>query len=595
MASNIWYRWLNRMTKGFSQKTSRQLDSTRALPRLELLEDRTVPSANVGFDLPITGGSAAPNGVTTDSQGDVYVTGAFSSSATFNTTSGSPVTLTAQGVRDAFVAKYTSAGILLWAKDIGGSTTNTYNPPDSRANAIAVDSSGNVYVTGFTYCNDFPLTANAFQANFRGNADAFLVKLDPTGSLLYSSLLGGDGYSTDGNTSASAIAVDNSGHAYITGSSFSTSFPTTANAFQTSNPGGNKAIVAEFETTQSGASSLLYSSYLGGNGGDDAGYAIALHNGKVYVTGRPNSSNFPTTVNAYQPSYGGSFDGFVAVFDTSLLGSSSLLYSTYLGGSGFDASTTIAVDGSGNIYVAGVTSSVNFPTMNPLQSYQGTPSSEWVGGDAFVTELNPTGSALIYSTYLGGNSTDFALGLAVDASGMAYVTGWTTSSNFPTAQPLQASLVGSQDAFVTVVQPGGSGLSFSTYLGGSSGPANGNAIALGSAGNVYVVGQSSSNGFITQLTGFAQVLTAQQQIMLIEDRVTALVTANVLSCGNANALTTKLNAATSSLDRGNEKAGINQLRAFINQVNAFKNAGKLTNAIAHSLIDDADEAIASVV
>ena len=189
---------------------------------------------------------------------------------------------------------------------------------------------------------------------------------------------------------------------------------------------------------------LIYSTYLGGSGGRDRGAGIAVDSsGSAYVTGSTNSDNFPT-MNALQPTYrGGGDNAFVSKLNPS---GSALVYSTALGGSGFDYATGIAVDSSGNAYVTGVTDSTNFPLMNALQPTYG-------GGndDAFVSEINPSGSALVYSTYLGGSAQDAGFGIAVDSSGNAYVTGGTVSTNFPTMNPLQPANAGPTNAFVAKI------------------------------------------------------------------------------------------------------------------------------------------------
>ncbi len=203
---------------------------------------------------------------------------------------------------------------------------------------------------------------------------------------------------------------------------------------------------------------LVYSTYLGGSG-DDHGQAIAVDpSGNVYVTGYTFSTNFPTA-NPLQGAYGGgTYDAFVAKLNSA---GSALVYSTYLGGSGYDLGLGIAADASGNAYVIGDTSSTNFPTVNPLQAGYGG------GSDAFVAKVNATGSALVYSTYLGGSGGDQGQGIAVDSSGNASVTGTTQSTDFPTANPLQAKLSGIGDAFVAKLNASGLALAYSTYLGGS--------------------------------------------------------------------------------------------------------------------------------
>ena len=344
---------------------------------------------------------------------------------------------------------------------------------------IAVDSSGNAYVTGSTVSSNFP-TANAVQARYGGgDSDAFVSKLNAAGSaLVYSTYLGGSG-----DDWSWGIAVDSSGNAYVTGPTASRNFPT-ANALQASNRGSHDAFVTKLNAA---GSALVYSTYLGGSG-DDAGTGMALDSsGNAYVTGLTSSRNFPTA-NAVQASYGGGmYDAFVTKLNAA---GSALVYSTYLGGSDEDGGSGIAVDSSGNAYVTGMTNSSNFPTANALQA------SNRGSNDAFVTKLNAAGSALVYSTYLGGSGDEVGL-IAVDSSGNAYVTGETSSGNFPTANALHASSGGGRsDAFVTKLNAAGSALVYSTYLGGS-GEEGGSGIAVDSSGNAYVTGYTGSSNFPT--------------------------------------------------------------------------------------------------
>jgi len=306
---------------------------------------------------------------------------------------------------------------------------------------IALDGSGYIYVAGTTTSTDFPVTPNAYQTALQGGADVFVTKLDPTksgtASLLYSTYLGGSN-----QDSGYGIAVGNAGTFYVTGQTLSTDFPITPNAYQPTFQGGqDDGFVTKFASS---GSSLLYSTYLGGTG-NDYGHGIAVDSlGNAYVTGPTQAGDFPT-LNPYQ-THQGDHDAFVAKLDTSQSGTASLLYSTYLGGSGRDyGGHSIAVDGSGNVYVIGETDSSNFPTLNPYQADQG-------GRDAFVTKLNPFHSglaSLLYSTYMGGDSEDYGTSIAVDSVGNAYVTGATQSSDFPTLNPFQDSFGGGDsDVFV---------------------------------------------------------------------------------------------------------------------------------------------------
>jgi len=357
---------------------------------------------------------------------------------------------------------------------------------------IAVDASGNAYVTGFTQSTDFP-TVNPFQANSGGGLDAFVTKLDPTGTtLLYSTYLGGSG-----DDIGLGIAVDGAGSAYITGYTPSSNFPT-LNAFQKT---CSACIVTAFVTKlDPSGSKLEYSTYLGGGIGDIGTAIVVDAAGSAYVTGRTFSSNFPTTPGAYDTTCGtygncnnGFFDGFITKLSTD---GKTLVYSTFLGGSSDEYPFSIAVDFSGNAYVTGSTYSTDFP-ITP-GSFQQTCSCD--SGEGFVTKLNPTGSALVYSTFLGGTKGTMGANLAsvaVDGSGSAYVTGQTGATDYPTtAGAVQTTNNGGLEAVVTKLNSAGSALAYSTYLGGSQDD-SGLTIAVDSTGAAYVLGETESPNFPT--------------------------------------------------------------------------------------------------
>ena len=347
---------------------------------------------------------------------------------------------------------------------------------------IAVDNAGNAYVTGYTE-GDFP-TLNPLQPYQSADDTAFVTKINSSGSaLVYSTYLGGD----FGNPGY-GIAVDSAGNAYVTGSTTSSNFPT-LNPLQPHLEGEANAFVAKLNPT---GSALVYSTYLGGSV-DDVGMGIAVDNaGNAHVTGGTESTNFPTK-NPLQPTYGGGYNNaFVAKINPS---GSALVYSTYLGGSVDEAGFGIAVDSSGDTYVTGLAGSPDFPTKNPLQPALGG------GYDAFVAKINPSGSALRYSTYLGGSGTDVGYGIAVDSSANAYVVGATASTNFPTRNPLQPVYGGGGDAFVAKINPSGSALVYSTYLGGSANDL-GLGIAVDNSGNANVTGYTNSTNFPTTAGAF---------------------------------------------------------------------------------------------
>jgi hypothetical protein len=351
------------------------------------------------------------------------------------------------------------------------------------AEGIAVDSSGNAYVTGNTSSTNFP-TMDPYESA----GTAFVSKLNPTGSaLVYSTYLSGAG--------AYAIAVDSAGNAYVTGSAQS-GLPT-MNAYQATSHGTlYNAFVTKLDAA---GSALIYSTYLGGDYADE-GFGIAVDSsGSAYVTGLTNSAGFPTvnpiqaTCNDCAGSTGDLFDGdaFVTKFSPD---GSSLVYSTYLGGSAQDWGQSITVDSSGSAYVTGLTQSTNFPTANAFQPANASTLLATTGESAFVSKLNPSGSALVYSTYLGGSAEDYGSGIAVDSAGSAYVTGFAQSHNFPTMNPYQATMRGANNAFVSKFNADGSALVYSTYLGGAS-ATQGNSIAVDPFGNAYVTGSTTSNNF----------------------------------------------------------------------------------------------------
>jgi hypothetical protein len=341
---------------------------------------------------------------------------------------------------------------LLYSTYIPGSQVG---PWSDRAEGIAVDGAGNIYVTGAA-TSGFITTPNAFQPAYEGtSADAYIAEFNPalsgSASLIYGSFLGAGQGSGDGGT---AVAVDGSGNVYITGVTFSSAFPTTAGAVQTVFGGASDSFVAKFNTSSpSGAASLIYSTFLGGTGNDGfclayghpftgggwpyfPGPAIAVDSsGAAYVCGATSSANFPTTSGAFQTTYYGSLinggnnpfgsDAYVTKLNAS---GSALVYSTFLGGrTGIDNAYDIALDPYGNVTVSGATASTDFPLKNPIQStFQGGQPNPY-SSDVFVTTLNASGSALLFSTYLGGAGLNLGCGVALDSAGSVYVTGFTVS------------------------------------------------------------------------------------------------------------------------------------------------------------------------
>lgn len=484
-------------------------------------------------------GGAVASAIAVDASGNAYVTGVA--------LTGFPVTAGALQSADeagqptidgnAFVAKLNASGTaLVYATYLGGSGNATPNPEmGDGGNAIAVDAEGDAYVTGYTWSSNFPVTQGALQttntAAANNGSNAFVAELNPTGSaLIYSTYLGGNGTPADTDYDAGeigyGIAVDASGNAYVAGETYSTDFPVTPGALQTVNNEGQGQLtlpdgfVAKLNAT---GAALVYSTYLGGNGGPtgrgygDLSRAIAVDaDGNAYVTGQADSTNFPVTLGAFQATSQNSGSGINAFVTKLNPTGSAVVASTYLGGGNGDSGAAIAVDAAGNIYVAGFTGSPNFPvTAGAFQTALPGP------GDGFVAKLNASTTTLIYSTYLGGSGGswnppftaliapigDAAKGLAIDSEGDAYVVGETASTNFPVTpdafQAADGTVQGTcKNAFLTELNPDGSGLLYSTYLGGDCNDYGFNGVgdtasgvALDGSGNVYLTGPAQSANF----------------------------------------------------------------------------------------------------
>jgi hypothetical protein len=429
--------------------------------------------------------------IAVDAEGNAYVSG-NAHSLDFPTANPlQPMNAGTVDDGDIFIAKLNAAGsALIYSTYLGGSDF------DSAEGGIAVGHDGNAYVVGWTISADFPL-ANPLQPIRTGfSVDTFITRLNADGSaLVYSTYFGGSN-----NEFPQEIAVDGDGNAYITGDTSSPDFPL-SNALQPALGGHKDGFVAKLNPS---GSALVYSTYLGGSDFDDGNSIAVDASGNVYVTGGTSSVDFPT-VNPFQPTQqGGLFsnDAFVTKLDAT---GTAILYSTYLGGSASDWGSSIVVDAVGNIYVAGGTSSIDFPTVNPLQP--SLSDSEWL--DLFVAKFDPTGSTLIYSTYLGGGRDDDVEDMVVDSEGNVYLTGETYSTDFPTLDPLQPTPIDTADftanAFVTKVNATGSGLVFSTYLGGD-GDDTGEGVAIDASGNIYVAGGTASADFITTPGAFQGAL-----------------------------------------------------------------------------------------
>ena len=403
--------------------------------------------------------------ITTDGAGGVYVTGTTAS-----------IGFPAQGSNinsnnDAFVMKFNESGALLY-------TTVLASNGNTSGQAIAADSSGNVYIAGTTEANNFPVTTGAWQTVFGGVADAFAAKLNPAGNLIYATYIGGTGAEA-----GTGIAVDSSGNAYVSGYT-SSIFPTTKGAAQTLYGGGfADAFVVKLNAQGSAA---VYSTLLGGTGTDEAEAIRVDASGNACIAGYTDSTNLPVYA-AVQPSPGGEGDALIACLNAT--GTAWTMVS-YLGGSNLDQAFALESDTSGNLYVAGTTYSPDFPVTSGV--FQPANAGSY---DAFLTKLSPGGATLVYGTYLGGNGSDAATTMAVGSAGDVWIGGYTTSTNFPLSGAWQSVAGGSFDGFISHLSPTATTLLTSSYLGGS-GDDRVWGIALDpNTGTVFTAGSTLSVNF----------------------------------------------------------------------------------------------------
>ena len=477
------------------------------------------------------------NAIAVDQQGNAYITGQTGSSnfpvttGAYQTTDKFANTQFATNDGNVFVTKLNAMGTaLVYSTYLGGTGEYSYS---DQGEAIAVDAAGDAYVTGNTGSSNFPVTPDAYQktnlAAKNGAYTAFVTKLNPTGTaLLFSTYLGGSGLANccgpSPGDSGNGIAIDNASDVFVGGTTYSTDFPFTAGAFQKVN---NAAVISKsnlFVTKLNAeGSQIIYSTYLGGKGynegccyffsSGDTGTSLAVDGtGSPYIAGLAFSDDYPVSSDAFQKTnlanngsnIGTSYNAVVTKLNPTF---SMLEYSTYLGGTANatygDAAKGIAVDPACYAYVTGYAGSANFPVTKGAFQYTAPRSGS--SFSAFVTKLNPTGSGLEYSTYIGGSmsgSGDIANGIRVDAAGHAYVVGTAQSTNFPLTtnafQPTNLGTGGSSNAFITQLNAAGSGLIYSSYLGGSGYDGSGDvgsAIALDMAGNPYITGHTVSSNF----------------------------------------------------------------------------------------------------
>jgi hypothetical protein len=473
------------------------------------------------------GGSSTDrvNAIATDASGNIYLAGE-SSSSNFPGTQ-----VVSRSSTDAFILKLNSSGTqILYAAIVGGSGFDS-------ARSIAVDASGNAYITGVTTSANFPTTAGALRrtANGTGLEDAFVVKLAPSGAVEYATYLGGS--SSDW---ANAIAVDSAGAAYIVGSTNSVDFPITVNGVQTRLQGATDCFVAKLHP---GGGWLAYSTYLGGQSTDVCSGVAVDALGTAAITGSTSSRNFPVAA-ALKETLGGSQDAFAARISAD---GSSLWFSTFLGGGSMEQGTAVRFTSSGSIYVAGATTSTDFVT---------TPGAAQVAlkfsYDGYLCELKADGSALLYGTYLGGSEADLITDFAIDPDGRVFVTGFTSSIDLPLVSPLQSSFGGVTDGFMALLEAGGTRLEYSSFLGGG-GYDRASAVAALPSGGFVLAGEALSNSVPNLQNRYSPPASGHQDgfvaMMLTGSPTPQLVS---FSPGSGSGAAQAFTAVYSSLAGGND-------------------------------------------
>ncbi|MFX1283609.1 MAG: SBBP repeat-containing protein [Promethearchaeota archaeon] len=437
-----------------------------------------------------------------DSSGNIYICGGTMSPLFPNTTDAYDPTH--NGGYDVFIVKFSADGSqLLYSTFLGGSNHD-------YAQSIALDSSNNVYICGVTHSKNFPIK-HAYDSTHNGTTDAFVAKLSADGSeLLYSTFIGG----TD-NDYVDDIVLDRSNNVYITGSTHSANFPTTPTAFDSTYGGYSNEVYlypwglyrffgdAYVSKISTNGSKLLYSTFIGGSG-DELSRGITLDSSEnIYITGETWSDDFPTTSTAYNTTYGGSSDGFITKISAN---GTSLVYSTFIGGSKYDHIESLTLDSSDNLYLYGETKSSDFPTTTNAYDQTFNGGNGWVqdshfyfdqrGGDSFVTKLAADGSTLLYSTFIGGSDDEMSGACILDSGNRLYITGMTRSSDFPLV-PNESAVIDTEyfDIYAVKLAADGSALQASTFIGGNYIEIGSYGSVLNSAGNLCITGCTFSYDF----------------------------------------------------------------------------------------------------
>jgi hypothetical protein len=464
--------------------------------------------------------------VKVDSSGNVYVAG-ITPSADFPTQS--PHQPASGGNYDAFITKLNPSGsALLYSTFFGGSD-------EDRIYSIALGANNEMFVAGYTYSTNFP-TMTPYQSSNRGLNDGFIARFTASGTLNYSTYIGGTN-----QDSANFIKNEGSNIVAFAGSTSSTNFPT-ASPLQPNNAGNTDFFAGKLNLT---TNTLIFSTYFGGASSDSMIFSSGAmdSSGNVYIAGVSNSFDFPTTPNAFQTENNGSDDAVVTKINSS---GNSMIYSTFVGGNLIDSADALAVDSNGNAYITGFTRSANYPLRNAVQPQLRDP-------DAFVTKLNSSGTALIYSTFLGGLNLERGSGITADANGNCYVTGRSNSGDFPVKRAVRPPR-GLDDAFVSRFNRDGA-LVFSTLLGGNAND-YGYAIAADNNNNAYVTGRATRN-FFTTTGAFQRTLG-----------------------GQADAFVTKINASVRKVKSDFDGDGKTDLAVFRNATGVWHLQSSLNGSVA---------------
>jgi len=429
------------------------------------------------------------------------------------------------------VGKYNKNEILIIDPDLSSLLASTYLGGSyfDEALSLSIDPSGNVYVAGWTTSSDFPTTTSAYDNSYNGASDAFISKFDNSlSTLIASTFLAGS--NTAYGDYINSLYIDQSGNVYVAGMTYSFDFPTTPSAYDNTCGGCPTNADAFISKLNSSLSTLIASTFLGGNSGE-AVYSLSLDpSGSVYVTGWTISPDFPTTLSAYDNSYNSGADAFISKLDNSL---STLIASTFLGGSNDDYALSISIDQVGDIYIAGETSSSNFPTTP--SAYDNTCGGCPTSADAFVSKLNSSLSTLIASTFLGGDSIDYAYSIYIDQGGNVFIAGRTASINFPTTpSAYDNTFNGNFDAFVSKLNNSLSSLMASTFIGGSDFE-YARSLLVDQTGNVYVIGGTGSSNFPTTPSAYDNSFNgiADVFVLKLNNSLSSLIASTLLGGSDA--------------------------------------------------------------